>query len=183
MKRVGLLPAALASAALLGAAAAPAADKAYYRIETAPTGSMVATDIPVLKGTTYFFHSYPAGTLVSLRRSDVRRITQINAAAAEATNPADRIVPIGNLAMQGGSAQAGATNANAVARNKAAAGAKLGEGFYGNVVPGVTEGNPNSPNDYQVGRTFAAPPGNAVQSAPGEPPMMAPNAANANPPR
>jgi hypothetical protein len=183
MKRVGLLPAALAAAALLGASAAPAADKAYYRIETSPSGSMIATDVPVLKGTTYFFHSYPAGTLVSLRRSDVRRITQINADAAAATNPADRIVTIGNLAMQGGS-QAGAQNANAVARSRAAAaGPKLGEGFYGNVVPGVTEGNPNSPNDYQVGRTFAAPPGNAVQSAPGEPPMMAPGGTNANPPR
>jgi len=182
MKRVGLLPAALAAAALLGAAAAHAADKAYYRIETSPSGSMIATDIPVLKGTTYFFHSYPAGTLVSLRRSDVRKITQVDSAAAAATNPADRIVPIGNLAMQGGSAQAGATNANSV-RGKAASGPKLGEGFYGNVVPGVTEGNPNSPNDYQVGRTFAAPPGNAVQSAPGEPPMMAPSGTNANPPR
>ena len=47
MKRVGLLPAALAAAALLGAAAAHAADKAYYRIETSPSGSMIATDIPV----------------------------------------------------------------------------------------------------------------------------------------
>src|SRR4029079_10297495 len=112
MKRVGLLPAALAAAALLGAGAPHAADKAYYRIETSPSGSMIATDVPVLKGTTYFFHSYPAGTLVSLRRSDVRRITQINADAAAATNPADRIVTIGNLAMQGGSSQAGSTNAN-----------------------------------------------------------------------
>jgi hypothetical protein len=175
MKRVLIAVAAL----LAAAAAASAADKAYYRVEMAPSGSMVATDIPVLKGTTYFFHVYPAGTLVSLRRTDVKKITQITADAATATNPADRIVPIGNLAMQGGSAQAGATNANAVARAKAAStGAKIGEGFYGNVVPGVTEGNPNSANDYQVGRTFAAPPGNAVQSAPGEPPMMP-----ANPPK
>jgi hypothetical protein len=48
------------------------------------------------------------------------------------------------------------------------------------VVPGISEGMPNSPNDYQVGRTFAAPPGNAVQSAPGEPPMMP---SSANPPK
>lgn len=166
-----------ATALLMAAAAASAADRAYYRIETAPSGSMVATDIPVLKGNTYFFHAYPAGTLVSLRRTDVRRITQITATAATAVNPADRVVSIGNLAMQGGSTQAGPTNASA--RGKAgAAGSKIGEGFYGNVVPGVTEGMPNSANDYQVGRTFAAPPGNAVQSAPGEPPMMP-----ANPPK
>jgi opacity protein-like surface antigen len=161
-----------AAAFLLAAAAASAADRAYYRVETSPSGSMIASDLPVLKGNTYLFHGYPSGTLVSLRRSDVRRIVQIPAAAAAQTNPADRVVSIGNLAMQGGSAQAGATNASATRK---AAGPEIGKGFYGNVVPGVTEGMPNSPNDYQVGRTFAAPPGNAVQSAPGEPPMMAPS--------
>jgi hypothetical protein len=178
MRRVLIAGAAL----LLAAAAASAADRtgAFYRIEMAPTGSMIAADLPVLKGNTYLFHGYPSGTLVSLRRSDVRRITQIDRAAATATNPADRLITIGNLAMQGGSTQAGATNASA---RKPAAGPEVGKGFYGNVVPGVTEGMPNSPNDYQVGRTFAAPPGNAVQSAPGEPPMMAPSGTNANPPR
>jgi hypothetical protein len=168
MKRILIAAAAF----LLAAAAASAADRAYYRVETSPSGSMIASDLPVLKGNTYLFHGYPSGTLVSLRRSDVRRIVQIPAAAAAQTNPADRVVSIGNLAMQGGSAQAGATNASAARK---AGGPEIGKGFYGNVVPGVTEGMPNSPNDYQVGRTFAAPPGNAVQSAPGEPPMMAPS--------
>ena len=171
MKRILIATAAF----LLAAAAASAADRAYYRVETAPSGSMIASDLPVLKGNTYLFHGYPSGTLVSLRRSDVRRIVQIPPATATAANPADRVVSIGNLAMQGGSAQAGATNASAARK---AAGPEIGKGFYGNVVPGVTEGLPNSANDYQVGRTFAAPPGNAVQSAPGEPPMMP-----ASPPR
>ena len=168
MKRMLIATAAL----LLAAAAARAAERAYYRVEMAPSGSMIASDVPVLKGNTYLFHGYPSGTLVSLRRSDVRRIVQVSAAAATQTNPAGSVVTIGNLAMQGGSAQAGATNASAARKP---AGPEIGKGFYGNVVPGVTEGNPNSPNDYQVGRTFAAPPGNAVQSAPGEPPMMAPS--------
>jgi hypothetical protein len=165
MKRILIALMAL----LMAAAAASAAERVYYRVEMSPSGSMVASDLPVLKGNTYLFHGYPSGTLVSLRRSDVRRIVQISAAAATATNPADRVVSIGNLAMQGGSSQAGATNASAVRKTQ---GPEIGKGFYGNVVPGVTEGLPNSLNDYRVGRTYAAPPGNAVQSAPGEPPMM-----------
>ncbi|HEX4439431.1 MAG TPA: hypothetical protein VH854_05120 [Thermoanaerobaculia bacterium] len=175
MKRVLIGAVAL----LAASAAASAAERAYYRIEMTPAGQMIASDQPVLKGNTYLFHGYPSGTLVSLRRADVRKITQISASAATSTNPADRVVAIGNLAMQGGSAQGGTTNASAVARK----GPELGKGFYGNVVPGITEGMPNSPNDYQVGRTFAAPPGNATQSAPGEPPMMPSGASAANPPK
>jgi len=174
MKRVLIGAVAL----LAAAAAASAAERAYYRIEMTPAGQMIASDLPVLKGNTYLFHGYPSGTLVSLRRADVRKITQISASAATATNPADRIVSIGNLAMQGGTTQAGTTNANTVGRK--ASGPELGKWVYGNVVPGISEGMPNSPNDYQVGRTFAAPPGNAVQSAPGEPPMMP---SSANPPK
>ena len=99
MKRV-----ILGTAVLLAAATAWAAEHVYYRIETSPSGSMIASDAPVLKGGTYLFHGYPSGTLVSLRRSDVRRITQITAAAA-AGNPTASVVAIGNLAMQGGSVQ------------------------------------------------------------------------------
>ena len=149
-----------------------AAEHVYYRIETAPSGSMIASDAPVLKGGTYLFHGYPSGTLVSLRRSDVRRITQITAAAA-AGNPAASVVAIGNLAMQGGSVSSAPAAAPAAAHKPS--GPELGKGFYGNVVPGMTEGMPNSANDYQVGRTFAAPPGNAVQTSPGGPPMMPSN--------
>jgi opacity protein-like surface antigen len=169
MKRVLIAAAAL----LCAAAAASAADAAlYYRIEMAPSGSMIASDRPVVKGNTYLFHGYPSGTLVSLRRSDVRRIVQIDRAAATAVNPADRVVSIGNLAMQGGSTQAGPTNASAVRKTQVP---EIGKGFYGNVVPGITEGLPNSLNDYKVGRTYAAPPANAIQSAPGDPPMMPEN--------
>ena len=165
MKRV-----IIGTAVLLAAATAWAAEHVYYRIETSPSGSMIASDAPVLKGGAYLFHGYPSGTLVSLRRSDVRRITQITAAAA-AGNPAASVVAIGNLAMQGGSVQ---TATAAPAAHKPS-GPELGKGFYGNIVPGMTEGMPNSANDYQVGRTFAAPPGNAVQTSPGGPPMMPSN--------
>jgi len=162
----------IAAAALLTAASAWAADPVFYRIETAPSGAMVAADLPVLKGNTYLFHGYPSGNLVSLRRSDVKRIFQITSAAATGTNPSDRVIQIGNLAMQGGSTQAGAANANAVRKPS---GPEIGKGFYGNVVPGVSEGMPNSANDYTVGKTFAAPPGNAVVAGSGGVPMMPSN--------
>ena len=74
------------------------------------------------------FRSYPAGTLMSLRRSQIKHITKITPEAAAASNQQVSLVPIGNLAMQGGSTQAGPTNASAV--KPKAQGPELGEGFY-----------------------------------------------------
>jgi hypothetical protein len=143
---------------------------------------MLSIDQPVLKGNAYLFHSHPAGTLMSMRRSQVKHITKI---APEATDATYDVVQIGNLAMQGGSSQAGPTNASAVRPRGAAAktGPELGQGFYSNVIPGETTAMPNSANDYQIGRTYAYAPSNATQSSPGAPPT-APSATNgSNPPQ
>ncbi|HKD17374.1 MAG TPA: hypothetical protein VKG23_05845, partial [Thermoanaerobaculia bacterium] len=100
---------------------------------------------------------------------------------------AERAVPIGNLAMQGGSSQAGATNMRVIGQAKAAAAAKEnqigGPGFYSNVIPGQTEAMPNSPNDFQVGRTYAFAPSNATQSSPGSPPTAPAMTNGQNPPQ
>jgi len=172
----------LISAAILVACAfALRAEETYYQVDLIPSGKLIARDAPVARGTIVLFHKYPDGTLISMRRSEVRQITRISAQAAAATNPAQRLVPIGNLAMQGGSAQAGPTNASAVGA-RTAAGPQLGRGFYGNVVPGQTQALPNSPNDYQIGRSYAAPPSNAVQTAPGAPPINPVTNTGGNPP-
>ena len=167
MKRVIIATAVL----LLAAATAWAAEHVYYRIELVTLGKMIATDAPVLKGGTYLFHGYPSGTLVSLRRSDVRRITQITAAAA-AGNPAASVVAIGNLAMQGGSMQAGPAAARRGAQavrpgarqrllRERRPGHDRGDAELGQRLPGRTD--------------VAAPPGNAVQTSPGGPPTMPSN--------
>lgn len=158
---------------------AAAAEQAYYQIDLVPSGRMISTDVPALKGGAYLFHGYPSGTLVSLRKSNVRQITKITGQAAGATNAGDAVVQIGDLAMQGGS-QAGATSASAV-KPKGAPG--LGKGFYGEVIPGMTQGMPNSANDNVIGRTWAAPPSNAVQSSAGAPPTNSTATGGSNPPQ
>jgi hypothetical protein len=155
-------------AVLLACAFALRAEEVYYQVDLVPSGSVISTDLPATKGTMVIFHKYPSGTLVSMRRSDLKKVTKIPSATAQATNLADQVIPIGNLAMQGGSAQAGPTNARAVSAAKNTSG--LGTGFYGNVIPGETQAFGNSANDYQVGRTYAYAPSNATQSSSGAPP-------------
>ena len=126
------------------------------------------------------FKKYPDGTLMSIRKSEVKKISMITQAAEQAST-AEQVVLIGNLAMQGGDSQGGATNASAVGARKAAT-QGIGQGFYGNVVPGQTQGYPNSANDNVVGKDWAYGPGNATQSSPGAPPMMSGATAGQNPP-
>ncbi len=141
---------------------------------------MVSIDVPLIKGNTYLFHAYPSGTLQSLRKADVIRVTKVDPQAA--TRPADTLVQIGNLAMQGGGAQAGPTNARAVP--KKAGGPELGEGFYSDLKFGQSLApDAAASNDYKIGRTYAAPPSSAVQSSPGAPPTMPAATNGSNPPQ
>jgi len=163
--------------------AVAAAQQAAYQIDLAPSGKLMSKDAPVLRGNTYLFHSYPDGTLMSLRRSDVKGVAKVapDAALAKA-NPG--VIAIGNLAMQGGSSQAGPNNAAAVGAAKRAAGVQeLGKGFYSNLTMGGSLAQDASRSgDYQVGAYYAYAPATASQSSPGAPPTM-PQATNgANPP-
>ena len=74
-----------------------------YRIDLAPTGEMFSRDNPVLKGTTYSFHRWRGGDLMSLRQTDVKKITRLTPteifqAHLQYFGPK----PIGNLPMEGG---------------------------------------------------------------------------------
>jgi hypothetical protein len=93
-------------AVVLFLASPPAAEPAYFRLDLAPSGSQVSIGEPVVKGAMVVFHAYPDGKLMSLRRSDVRSSTRITAKEAAGPTQAS-LKPIGNLAMQGGSAPAG----------------------------------------------------------------------------
>jgi len=156
-----------------------AAPAALYQIDLAPTGKMVSVDVPLIKGNTYLFHAYPSGTLQSLRKADVVRVTKVTAAAA--APPVDSLVQIGNLAMQGGSTQAGPTNARAVVPKNS--GPELGQGFYSDLKFGQSLApDAAASGDYQIGRSYAAPPSSGVQSSPGAPPTMPSATSGANPP-
>jgi hypothetical protein len=93
-KRLGLAAAVLACASVLGA------EEALYQIDLVPTGKAVSKDLPVLKGTSYVYHAYPSGTLVSVKKSSVKQITKMTAAAAQAMDPT-RTVRIRDLPFQG----------------------------------------------------------------------------------
>ena len=74
-----------------------------YRIDLAPTGEMFSRDNPVLKGTTYTFHRWRGGDLMSLRQTDVKKITKLTPteifqAHLQYFGPK----PVGNLPMEGG---------------------------------------------------------------------------------
>jgi hypothetical protein len=92
-------------AVVLFLASPPATDPAYFRLDLLPSGNQVSIGAPVVKGGMLVFHAYPDGKLMSLRRSDVKSSTRITAKEA-AGPPPSSLQPIGNLAMQGGSAPA-----------------------------------------------------------------------------
>jgi len=174
----------LAAAILLGSALVLRAEQKFYQITLIPSGTVIATDLPVTKGQMVVFHGYPSGNLMSMPRSSVKTVAEIPSEKAKYTNLAESVVPIGNLAMQGGSSQAGPQNLRSVGQAKAAKENQYGgPGFYNNVVPGVSEAMPNSANDYQVGRTYAYAPSNATQSSPGAPPTNPAMTNGQNPPQ
>jgi hypothetical protein len=105
--------------AWLLAATSGTAETAYFRVELVPSGSLVSMGTPVARGGMILVKGYPDGKLMSLRKSDIRSITPIT--AQEATKPAQKaVVPIGDLAMQGGGAPAGSASAPGSASGRSA---------------------------------------------------------------
>lgn len=175
-----------AVAVLLACPLALRAQDKFYRVNLVPSGSVIAKDLPITKGTMVVFHQYPSGNLVSMPRTSLKSVFQISSENAKTVNLAENVVPIGNLAMQGGSSQGGPQNLRTVGQPKTAAPKENqygGPGFYSNMVVGQGVADPNSANDYAVGRTYAYAPSSATQSSPGSPPT-APSATNGqNPPQ
>jgi hypothetical protein len=94
----------------------------YYRIEVAPSGSFVAIGAPIDKGYAVIFHAYPDGKMMSIRKTELRKVSPITAEEAAVPAKAD-LVRIRDLPMQGGSgAPAGG------AGGAAASGARAGVG-------------------------------------------------------
>jgi len=78
-----------------------------YQIELIPSGELVSLDQPVLKNDAWVFRTYRGNTVMSIRQADVRRINPLSGEDAYwAQERAKGEVPIGPLAMQGGSAVA-----------------------------------------------------------------------------
>jgi hypothetical protein len=175
---------------LAALAAGSRAQTRVYKIELVSGGLIWSDDPPLQSGEQILFHGHPAGSLKSMRRTDIKRIVAVTAAApASAAIRPGEAVDIGVTGPGRGRTASGP----AVASGRAAGGSaalRPGEGKGGTalfnpdrtyrpdwdskLVPGATMPFPNSPNDYKEGATLARPAGTAVQSAPGEVPK-APN--------
>lgn len=179
---------ALLAGLLLGLAASAGAEQILYRIELRANNSLWAKERPVQNGPILLFRRYPDGALMGLKSAEVRRVVAVSRqapapAGTAGLKPGEQRV-LGATGGGGGSSSPGAPGTAAAP----AAGTKPGEGKGGTAlfnpdrayrpdwdskqVPGATIANPASPNDYKEGRTLSYPPASAVQSAPGQPPMM-----------
>lgn len=177
------LPAALIS---ILAALASGSAATLYRIELAGNAAVLSEDRPRETATSLLFHRHPGGVLMSVRKSDVRRVV----AAPRLPASSSPLSPGGQVELGptgGGAARAAPSASSAPAR---APGEPLAPGedkggtalfnpdrsyrpeWDGRQVPGLSLGYPNSANDYREGRTFAHPPASATQPAPGAPPVM-----------
>jgi hypothetical protein len=120
---------ALRQAVVLSVAPLTGPQKTVYQIDLAPSGQLFARDNPTLKGNSYVFHTYRDGTLMSLRQTDVKKVTALTGDAAFwAEQGIDGEASInGDLALQGtskvlvigtppvvASSQAGPTSASAI---------------------------------------------------------------------
>jgi hypothetical protein len=186
-RRASLLATVLAVFAAAAATAATASAPArIYRIELLGGGVIFSDDAPLQSGEQVLFHGHPAGSLQSLRRTDIKRIVATSVASTLGT-----IVKPGQALDLGLAGPGAGGRSGAKVPPRANSTLKPGEGkgstalfnpdrtyrpdWDGKLVPGATMGLPNSPNDYREGATLAHPAGSASQTAPGEPPTMKPS--------
>jgi hypothetical protein len=173
----------------MAAAAVAAPEPAIYRVELKGGSAVTAMDRPRDSGGTLVFRLHPGGQLTSIRKSEVVRVVvmpaRVSTPAVAGLRPGDQVV----LGATGtGSGRAGAEAA--AAGRPAVQGTRPGERRDGTAlhnpdrayrpewdarqVPGLNMPYPAAPNDYREGYSLAYPPASAVQSAPGQPPMMPP---------
>jgi hypothetical protein len=126
-----------------------------YRLELNPSGTLIAKDMPVLKGSTYTFHNKLGGNLMSVRESDVRHISVLSGDQAfwvvqglegessidnVAMHGTNKIVEIGTPAAKNNTAQAGPSSLSDVASGSSGI---SGANPYGNWsyqgTPGVSD--------------------------------------------
>lgn len=137
-------------------------DEVLYQIDLLPTGQMIARDNPKLKGTTYVFHTWREGTLMSMRQADVKKITRVTGMESFRLHlQLLGIKPIDNLPMEGGGTVSviGSAPSTAAQTSGAPSASQAPGNWIFQGVPGVTD---------------AWAPPSAVVSSPGDVPKAAP---------
>ncbi len=172
---------ALRQAVVLSVAPLTGPQKPIYQVDLTPSGQVFARDNPVVKGNTLVFHSYRAGTLMSLRQSDVLKVTMLTGDDAFwAEQRMDGEALDGNLAIQGTShvVQIGTPALS----NSSQGGPRNLSSISGAGTPGIN-GAPAGNWSYQgtPGTADAWGPANATVANPGDVPTM-PAATNGSAP-
>ncbi|PYQ35573.1 MAG: hypothetical protein DMF54_06030 [Acidobacteria bacterium] len=158
--------------------AAGAGEAMVYRIELAGGQQILARTPPVPRATRLVFARYPDGALMSLKRSDIERVVSVpvpKTAVVRKSRPGELIVlgPTGERGTGTAGSQApGTTRPGEAADGKALfnPARDYRPDWDSKQIPGQNLAFPASANDYREGRSFAYPPGTAVQTAPGQPP-------------
>jgi hypothetical protein len=184
--------AGLLAGAFFAAPAARAADAMIYRIELASGPALFARTPPVPQGSRLVFARYPDGAVVSMRRSEVKRVVSVpvvrDAAASKAgaaktvhnLRPGELLV-LGPTGDGRSGAEASGGSASAMQPGEAPGGKALlnptrdyRPEWDARQVPGANIAHPASPSDYREGATFAYPPASGTQSGSGQPPTGVP---------
>jgi hypothetical protein len=101
-----------------------------YKVDLIPSGAITAKDQPTLVGNTYVFHSWRDGTYMSVRKTDMRRISELTGdkafwvaegqkgqiEAGHLPGKGGTIIEIDNPTRLESSTQAGPQNARVVGR-------------------------------------------------------------------
>jgi hypothetical protein len=148
-----------------------------FRIDFRGAGTMWSKDKPQLRSAIYVFHRYPDGALMSIRQGEVAKITPVKTSepASAKLRPGQEIVlgPTGRGGRAGGAGVPGGLSVTPVTRKSPInPNREIRPNWDATQTPGLSLPYPAAPGDYVEGKTLAYPPANAVQAAPGEPPMM-----------
>jgi hypothetical protein len=176
-----LLAAAISLRALVPSPPATAAG--LYRVDLAGGQTVWSQDRPRDTGTALLFHRSPDGLLVSIKKTEVKKITAtaLQPEALRGLKPAKDLIVLGPTGA--GSAAAAETAAPGATNPDLPGARKDGTALLNpnrqfkpewdtKQVPGLNIPYPNAPNDYREGKTFAYPPAGASQEAPGDLPRM-----------
>jgi hypothetical protein len=135
-----------------------------FLVDLSPSGNVLASDEPVLKGKLYHLHAWKGGTLMTVRQADVKKITRLTGMDAFIAKEKE----LGSVALQGNvqlkSGVSGGAAPGPAAAPAGGAAPPAGNWTY--------EGVP--------GQTDAYAPGNATVARPGDVPKAP---APTNPPR
>lgn len=77
------------------------AEDVLYQIDLLPSGKAISKDLPTLKGGSYLYHQFPTGTLISVKKSTVKKISRMAPEAIAEIDPKKQLTSIRDLPMQG----------------------------------------------------------------------------------